>query len=559
MQRFARLYAELDATTSRDDKTAALVRYFREAPAADGAWALAILTGRRVRRAVSSTELRTAAQYVSAVPGWLIDECHGSVGDLGETLALILPDPASPDTPRPMLHELFERTILAMRRMSETQRGLMLRATWAALDSFERFVFHKLLSGTFRVGVSRLLAVRAMAEIAGVSQAEMDHRLMGDWEPTPGFFDALRRGEVAPDGHAQSIARPYPFYLAQQLDNTPWATNDLGPVSDWLAEWKWDGIRAQLIRRSGKCVLWSRGEEVISAQFPELVDAASAIPDGTVLDGEVLAWDLGGAERPLPFAALQTRINRKQEGLRLFNDVPVVFMTYDLLEHNGEDWRARPLNERRATLESLLRPAPPLLRASATVKADSWKELAAMREQARARGVEGLMLKRRSSVYGVGRTRGDLAIGAWWKWKIDPYSVDAVLIYAQRGSGRRASLYTDYTFGLWSGPERGQGELVPIAKAYSGLTDDEISQVDAFIREHTTGRVQGASMVVVEPSLVFELAFEGIAASTRHKSGMAVRFPRMARWRTDKKANEADTLDSLRRLLAASTGQEAAR
>lgn len=560
MKRFTRLYAELDATTGRDEKVAALEAYFRAAPAADAAWALALFTGRRIRRAVSGTELRRAAQQATGLPDWLIAECHGAVGDLGETLALILPEPtgAAVSEARPALHEVFARVILPMRRMSQAQRLDTLGQAWDRLESAERLVFHKLLSGTFRVGVSRLLAVRAMASVAGVSQAEMDHRLLGEWQPTAEFFESLRRGEVSAGG--LSVARPYPFFLAQQLDATPWATDDLGPITDWQAEWKWDGIRAQLIRRAGQCLLWSRGEELITGQFPELAAAAESLPDGTVLDGEVLAWDIGGSDRPLPFAALQTRLNRKPEGPRLFEDVPVVFMAYDVLEHAGADWRQCPLSQRRATLERLLAGAPSLLRSSTLVTADSWMQLAALRQEARSRGVEGLMLKRRSSAYGVGRTRGELAGGAWWKWKIDPFSVDAVLIYAQRGSGRRASLYTDYTFGLWTGPQRGVGELVPVAKAYSGLTDDEIARVDAFIREHTTGRLAGGSLVTVEPTLVFEIAFEGIAPSTRHKSGLAVRFPRMARWRTDKKAAEADTVESLRRLLPtpASGGSEAA-
>jgi DNA ligase 1 len=380
-----------------------------------------------------------------------------------------------------------------------------------------------------RVGVSRTLVVRAVANVAKMPPAIMAHRLMGAWQPSAESYLALLRGEAAADP-----GRPYPFFLAYPLEAS---LESLGPISDFQAEWKWDGIRSQVIRRAGQFLVWSRGEELVTDRFPELTPLADMLPDGTVIDGEVLAWR---GDEPLPFSNLQTRIGRKRLTAKVLSDSPVALMAYDLLEQAGQDIRHLPLDERRSRLEALvasIEGSSPL-RLSPAVSADNWEALAALWRGARGRRVEGLMLKRRSSPYGVGRTKGD-----WWKWKIDPYSIDAVLIYAQRGSGRRASLYTDYTFGVWH-----EGQLVPVAKAYSGLTDEEIREIDAFVRKSTLDKF--GPVRVVKPELVFELHFEGIQASSRHKSGVAVRFPRMARWRRDKPAAEADTLDSLRQLLA---------
>jgi DNA ligase-1 len=374
---------------------------------------------------------------------------------------------------------------------------------------------------------------------------------MGDWPATAEFFRALMR-PVDAKGTAGAVHwNPYPFFLAHQLDDTAFIAEKLGPIEQWQAEWKWDGIRGQLIKRAGRVALWSRGEELLTERFPDLLDAAERLPDGTVLDGEVLAWENG---RPLPYAQLQTRINKKQPTGLLFADVPVIFRAYDLLERSGEDMRGRPLRERRGLLERVVADAgSSLIQVSETIAAVSWDELADLRTGSRDRNVEGLMLKHLDSPYGVGRTKTTLidspTRAGWWKWKVDPYLVDCVLVMAQRGSGRRATLFTDYTFAVWTGPERGEGELVPIAKAYSGLTDEEILKVDAFVRDHTTGRLAGGGGRLVEPKLVFELAFEGLAPSPRHKSGIATRFPRMNRWRTDKKAEEADTLGFVRSLL----------
>jgi DNA ligase-1 len=442
------------------------------------------------------------------------------VGDLAETIALVLPPPTTAEAGDP-LHVWVEDRILPLRDLPEAEQEVRLLDCWARLGQQERFVFNKLITGAFRVGVSELLVTRALAAVSGVDAKVISHRLMGDWSPTGAMWQrVIEPGETAVDR-----AHPYPFFLAQPLDVEPRA---LGDREEWLAEWKWDGIRAQLIRRGEVTALWSRGDESIAGQFPEIMADATRLSD-CVLDGEILAWKGG---RVMPFAALQKRLGRKNPGRKVLADSPVIFLAFDLLEFAGEDWREHPLEERRAKLHEIVHSIPGGSRfdTSSQVRAPSWETLAIARSKSREEGTEGLMLKRRDSAYGVGRPRG-----TWWKWKIEPYTLDAVLIYAQQGSGKRASLFTDYTFGLWK-----DGELVPFAKAYSGLTDEEIREVDAFIRTNTLERF--GPVRTVKPELVFELGFEGIQRSARHKSGIAVRFPRMLRMRKDKPIGEANTV-----------------
>lgn len=539
MRRFVDLFTALDQTTRSSEKTAALADYFRTAPPACAAWALHILSGRRLIRAINGRLLGTWLSEETGYPGWLIGECYEAVGDFSETIALLLPEREDGGTALP-LREVIERRILPLPHLDEAGQRSLIVQTWREFDRAQRFLFHKLISGSFRVGAAARLVANALAEVAAVPAATMAHRLMGRWSPTAEDFQRLI---AAQDERADDPTRPYPFYLASPLESEP---RELGPRVEWLAEWKWDGIRAQIIRRGGQTVIWSRGEEIINGGFPELVQAAARLPDGAVIDGEVLAWEGG---RALPFAVLQRRINRKRVELSLWPDVPVVFMAFDLLERSGMDIRAMPLDERRAALRQLIEPlqaagqpvviSPPVEEPAAAADAAEWQGLAAARSTARDRNAEGVMLKRRSSPYGVGRQRGD-----WWKWKVSPYTLDAVLIYAQRGSGRRASLLTDYTFGVWD-----DGELVPIAKAYSGLSDEEIRQVDAFCRKNTIERHGPIRMIA--PLLVFELAFEGIQRSTRHRAGIALRFPRMNRWRHDKTAAEADSLETAAAMLRA--------
>jgi DNA ligase-1 len=529
MQRFTQLYFELDQTTKTAEKLEALERYFTEAPVRDAAWALFFISGKTLSRAVSSTLLQEWTAVEAGLPLWLVHESHEAVGDLAEALALLLPDAESHAVP---LHELVETRLVPLRDLAQERRRQLLVQTWRELDSRQRLVWNKLMMGSFRVGVARTLVVRALGSVAGISPAVMAHRLMGSWLPQEEDFRRL----LVTSGDRSDPAQPYPFYLAYQLDQP---VESLGAPDEWQVEWKWDGIRAQLIRRQDEVLIWSRGEELVTDRFPEIRKAAFGLPDGIVLDGEILPWR---DNQPLPFGALQRRIGRKQADLSLQALVPVAFMSYDLLEFNGEDLRQRPLAERRGALETVLTERADLgpLILSPILAIRTWDDVLRHHSEAQSRNAEGLMLKRLTSAYGVGRRRGD-----WWKWKVDPYHIDAVLIYAQQGSGRRASLYTDYTFGVW---ERGQ--LVPVAKAYSGLTDAEIREVDTFIRRNTIDKM--GPVRVVRPYHVFELAFEGVRVSSRHKAGLAVRFPRMARWRRDKKAEDADTLDALRSLLPAS-------
>ncbi len=528
MKDFAELYTALDETTRTTEKVAAMARYFSAASPADSAWAIYFLSGRKPRQAVPSKRLRLWAREMAGVPEWLFDESYHQVGDVAETIALLLP-PATSASELP-LADWVEDRLLPLRTLPEDVQHQEVIAAWSGLDTRQRFVWNKLITGEFRVGVSQLLVVRALAQVSGLSTDTISHRLMGTWEPTPEFYKSL----IAPDAGEANISRPYPFFLAHPLEGAP---QDLGPVDEWQAEWKWDGIRAQMVRRGGKSFLWSRGEELVTDRYPELAAVADALPDGTVLDGEILPWRDGAV---LPFADLQKRIGRKTLSKKLLEAVPVVLMAYDLIEESGVDLRDQPLSERRARLEALVaRVRQPALLLSDQLTPASWDSLTAERESSRTRKVEGMMLKRRAAPYRVGRVRGD-----WWKWKVEPYSVDAVLIYAQPGHGKRSGLHTDYTFGVWE-----HGKLVPFAKAYSGLTDAEIRQVDAFVRANTLEKF--GPVRTVKPQLVFELGFEGIQASTRHKSGVAVRFPRMLRWRTDKPPEEADTLDWIKGLLKA--------
>lgn len=527
MKAFADLYAALDETTKTNEKIRAMSRYFGSAPPEDVAWAVHFLIGRRPKRLIPTRELVDWGIAEAGIPDWLFGECYHAVGDLAETIALLLPPPQTiSELP---LHYWVEERLLPMRDWNDDTRHASMVEAWRGMSDRQRFVWNKLITGEFRVGVSQNLVVRALAAASGVDANVLAHRLMGDWQPTADFATRILAKETAD----ADVSRPYPFCLAYPIEG---GIEALGDVHDWQIEWKWDGIRSQLIRRQWRTFLWSRGEELITGRFPELESAGGLLPEGTVLDGEVLPWKDGG---PLRFAQMQRRIGRKVLGAKILADVPVVLLVFDLLEVGGEDVRERPLEWRRAELERLVSAAGPEshLVTSPLVMGATWDELQQTREQARSRGVEGFMLKRRGSPYRVGRRRGD-----WWKWKINPYSVDAVLIYAQPGNGRRASLFTDYTFGVWD-----QGELVPFAKAYSGLTDDEIRQVDAFVRSNTIEKFGPVRRV--KPELVFELAFEAIQRSSRHRSGIAVRFPRMARWRTDKKAAEADTIDTIRALL----------
>lgn len=526
MKRFARLYSAIDETNRTNEKVDAMVEYFREADPADAAWAVYFLSGGRPKRLIAVRRLAEWAMAEAGIPDWLFEESYHSVGDLAETMSLLLPD-AESTTDEP-LHVMIEQRLLPLAKQPEDAQCEAVVRIWRDLGGVERFVWNKLITGAFRVGVSQQLVTRALSRASGVDEGVIAHRLSGHWEPRASAFTALFATET---GDAD-ISRPYPFYLAYPLESSLEA---LGMPDEWQAEWKWDGIRAQVIRREGKTFIWTRGEELVTERFPEIAAAAAFLPDGTVLDGEIMPWQNG---QPLPFAQLQRRIGRKALGPKILAEVPVVLIVYDLLELDGTDVRDKPLTWRRDKFGELLdRARAAQFVPSPVVSLSSWDDARAAHERSREMSAEGLMLKRRDAVYGVGRRKG-----GWWKWKVEPYSVDAVMIYAQPGSGRRASLHTDYTFAVWD-----DGKLVPFAKAYSGLTDAEIRELDAWIRRNTLEKF--GPVRHVKPEHVFELGFEGIQKSPRHKSGIAVRFPRILKWRTDKKVEDADTLATLRGLM----------
>jgi DNA ligase-1 len=524
---FAELYAALDETTKTGEKVDALARYFASVAPADAAWAVHFLSGRRPKRLVGARKLAGWAMDFAGTPEWLFGECYEAVGDLAETISLLLP-PSGASSDLPLRAWVEERLLPLRGEGEETQRRAIL-AAWAELDGPQAYVWNKLITGSFRVGVSQKLVVRALSRVSGVDEAAVAHRLMGAWDPSPEFYGRLLGADTADT----DASRPYPFFLAHALEGEP---DELGDPAEWQVEWKWDGIRAQVVRRAGKVFVWSRGEELVTERFPELAAAASLLPDGTVLDGELLPWREGGA---LPFAQLQRRIGRTALGPKILSEVPVVLLAYDLLEMEGADVREQPLAWRRERLAELVAAVHTggRLLVSPLVPSATWDDVRQAYRDARQSSREGLMLKRADSPYRVGRKRGD-----WWKWKVEPFTVDCVLIYAQRGHGRRASLYSDYTFAVWSG-----GELVPFAKAYSGLTDEEMRRVDSFVRRNTLQRF--GPVRAVKPELVFELGFEGIQRSPRHKSGIAVRFPRMLRWRTDKQPQDADSLETIQAML----------
>lgn len=566
MKAFADLYARLDATTSSNAKLRFLEQYFSQAEPGDAAWAVYFLAGGRPRQLVPSRVLRELAVSICGLPDWLFEESYQAVGDLAETFSLLLP--AAEHSSEQGLAWWVEQALLPLRGLPPAELWQRLPPLWAQLDRNSLLVCVKLITGSFRVGVSKLLVTRALAQLAGVDSKRVAQRLVGytdlSHRPLAASYLKLIAAE-SDDEHAQRGGQPYPFFLAHALQQPLEQFETLlGPSSGWQVEWKWDGIRAQIVKREGRLWVWSRGEELVTERFPELHTLEQSLPDGTVLDGEIVVWkhpppgdaedfELVGdravpapAPAVQPFALLQQRIGRKTLSKKVLEGAPVVLLAYDLLEWQGHDWRSRPQAERRAQLEQVATQlAEPVLQLSPLLTGDSWEDLARQREASRSLGVEGMMLKARESLYGVGRTKD---MGTWWKWKVDPFSVDAVLIYAQAGHGRRASLYTDYTFAVWDGPpESSERTLVPFAKAYSGLTDEEMRKVDAIVRKTTVEKFGPVRSVT--PTLVFELGFEGIALSKRHKSGIAVRFPRMLRWRHDKPVAEADSLATLQDLL----------
>lgn len=524
MKAFAQLFSVLDQTNKTNDKVAILKDYFAKANDQDKLWTLALFTHRRPKRLVNTTLIRNWASEMAKLPEWLFQESYDIVGDLAETIALLLPEPTQEHGLS--LSEWITALYGLQNQDEEHKKTFILRA-WAKLNREERLVFNKLITGGFRISVSQNLIVRAMAEQFGIDKAVLAHRITGNWTPLNTSFQEL----ILNEGDHDDDSKPTPFYLAHPLEVPP---EQLGPLKDWQVEWKWDGIRGQVIIRNDEIYIWSRGEELVTEKFPELHTLKNYLPSGTVLDGEILPFKDG---KPLPAPLLQTRIGRKNLTKTIMQKVPVYLMVYDIMEHGGKDCRQRPMQERRAVLETLFIENVPGAMLSPLVVSENWEALTRLRETSRQQLAEGLMLKRKLSAYQAGRKPGD-----WWTWKVDPLKIDGVMIYAQKGSGRRVNLYTDYTFGVWQGDQ-----LVPFAKAYSGLTDEEISRVDKFVKQNTLERF--GPVRTVKPELVFELAFEGINESARHKSGVVLRFPKIARWREDMKPEDANTLEELKDLL----------
>lgn len=527
MKRFTELFLQLDRTNKTNEKVELLKGYFLSAPDEDKIWALALFTGRRPPRKIKSSQVQEWALELAGIPYWLFRESYGSVGDLAETVSLILPQPTEVSADRTLAQ--WFAALADLNDASDEEKKAFILSAWRQLSAFEIFVFNKLLMGSFRIGVSQTLVTRAIAETAESTPAIISHRLMGSWEPSSTSYKELIHAENAGD----EFSKPYPFYLSYAMQGT---VNDLGSAQDWFAEWKWDGIRSQIIYRDRGLYVWSRGEELITDKFPELGILKDHLPEGCVLDGELICF---GDTKPLSFNVLQTRIGRKNLTKKILEEAPAVFIAYDIMEFESKDIRHEEQQTRRKILENIVSAAgiPAVFKLSPLVEFKNWRELEDLHLRAREFAAEGFMLKHKQAHYLSGRKKGD-----WWKWKTEPLSIDAVLVYAQKGSGRRAELYTDYTFAVWDGDK-----LVPFAKAYSGLTDKEIGKVDYFIKRNTLEKF--GPVRTVKPELVFEIGFEGINASTRHKSGIAVRFPRILRWRSDKSVNEADNLATLKALL----------
>ena len=529
LQMFAELVAELSTSTKTNDKLQSLVDYFATAPDADKVWVIAIFSGRRPRRAVNSRLMRDWCIEIVGIPEWLFDESYHTVGDLSETLALLLPESKnSNQINKDLSHYLKE--FISIEKQDESIKKKFIVESWKSMNQDERFVFNKLITGSFRIGVSQKTIVNALAKTVDLSASVIAHRISGNWDPDTTTFNEL----LSESASTADFSKPYPFYLAYAIDGE---VETLGETNLWQAEWKWDGIRGQIIKRNNEIFVWSRGEELMTDKFPEYFILKDLLPDGIVLDGEIIPAVDG---KPLPFSVLQTRIGRKNIAKKQLQEAPISFFVYDLLEYNYEDWREKPLTERRKKLEEIMLPIENnAIHTSEIIQFDSWKDLADLRKNSRQMNSEGIMLKRKNSVYKVGRKRGD-----WWKWKIDPLTIDCVMVYAQKGSGRRSNLYTDYTFAVRDGDQ-----LVTFTKAYSGLTDKEFAQVDSFVKRNSIEKF--GPVRTVKPELVFEIAFEGISYSNRHKSGVALRFPRISRWRKDKKPDEINTIEDLQDMLKA--------
>ena len=525
MEFFSKLFHDLDSTTKTNIRLDFLVDYLTTADPKDAIWVCWFLNGKRIKGAIKSSELKELASDYSGFPLWLVEECHDNVGDLAETISLLVGDAVVPSNVIG-LNSIVDRYIRSLVGMSLDEKRDRLREAWKTFRSEDSLPFHKLLTGGFRMGISSGNLYKALARVGNVEPAVIAQRLSGNWNPGSLTLDDI----LQPSSSDSRFCVPFPFCLAHPLQEEPYT---LGDCNDWQVEWKWDGIRAQLIINSGLSMLWSRGDESVGNSFPEIIEASKLIPHDICLDGEILPWGIDGVGH---FSELHKRIGRKSPGFSILERIPTRFMAYDILACDNQDLREKPLSFRREKLEKLLAGLPPNFPIGLTslVYGKDWSTFARLRKESRRRRVEGFMLKRKKSSYATGRVKG-----GWFKWKVDPFLADMVLVSAQMGHGKRANLYSDYSFAGWC-----NGELFTVAKAYSGLSNEEIEDIDDFIRKNISGKF--GAVRGVKPKLVFEIAFEGVNISSRHKSGIALRFPRIKRWRKDKLPNDACTLDEIR-------------
>jgi DNA ligase-1 len=518
--RFAELLEALLFTPSRNGKLRLMIRYFQETPDPERGWALAALTGALSFPGAKPAQIR--ALVLGRVDAELFAWSYDFVGDLAETVSLIWPE-------RPGANHVPDLTDIvdALTTAPRGSVGGLIEAWLDALDATGRWALLKLMTGGMRIGVSARLAKTAVAELGAVRIDQVEEVWHGLRPPYAALFHWLTAGGPQPDTGEQPVF--VPLMLANPLE--PDELTALNPA-DYLAEWKWDGIRVQLSCRGGERRIYTRTGDEVSGAFPDLM---AALPDGVILDGELL---VGSFEQVAPFNDLQQRLNRKSVTARMRADYPEFVRLYDALWIEGEDLRKLPLTDRRARLEQWYRARPrPRLDLSPIIELADWETLSTLRDGARAQGIEGLMLKRRDAPYLAGRPKGP-----WFKWKRGALTLDCVLMYAQRGHGKRSSFYSDYTFGAWR-----DTELVPVGKAYSGFTDAELLLLDKWIRAHTTQKY--GPVREVERGLVLEIAFDSVHRSTRHKSGLAMRFPRVHRIRWDKPAGEADRVETLAAMM----------
>jgi len=540
LNNFSELFLNLDSSNSTNNKIEVLKNYFLSNDPIDNSWAIYLLTGKSNKRFISGRYLKNLFSELYEYPVWLIDTCYLKVGDSAEVITLLLKNKSTSRKKVLLnisLNELLSKTIPDLSKLNDEEKNFKIKNMWETLPEDNHLIFNKILTGTFRVGVSIGLITKSISKLINIDEEIISHRLMGNFEPSIDSYEFLINKNI----NLQELnSKPFPFLLANTIEDKIFKHS----INDFQFEWKYDGIRMQLIKRSGNVSLWTRGQELVNDSFPELVDKMSHIKDDFVLDGELLVWNFK-EQIAFDFSLLQKRINRKSPTRSIQIKYPIIFIAYDLLEINGRDIREIKLENRRIELEKYFSKwhnktennISAIFKICNLIFPKDWPDALNYKEKSRENNTEGLIIKKKTSIYSSGRKRG-----IWWKYKVDPMQLDAVLIYAKGGSGRRAGLYTDYSFALWK-----DKELIKFASAYSGLTNIEIKELDKWIRKNTIEKF--GPVRSLKPEMVFEISFEKIQISKRHKSGIAVRFPRITKWRKDKKINDADSLENAYELM----------